>query len=148
LAGQSLVEPKVSHTMNHSTHSCFKKTSWNKEGGIYIAAHHLQLPRKSDPTQRLGLHLVKEPSFKHCQNPHQGEGRHWSEAGTFQMAATEVKIMTDNLEIRYTSYWYRSLSKFQILVWTIQCPVQPRIFVSLTSPSWWTNDPTSFSWQY
>jgi hypothetical protein len=27
LAGQSLVEPQLSHTMSHSTHSCFEKTT-------------------------------------------------------------------------------------------------------------------------
>jgi hypothetical protein len=86
LAGKFLVALQLSHT-SHSIHSCFKETTvWSKEGGIYIVAHHLQLPRGRDPTQRLGLHLMKVTSLQHWQNPHQGERRHRSETGTFQLA--------------------------------------------------------------
>jgi hypothetical protein len=72
--GQYQVElqPSLQHAA-HNTCLCFKKTTvWSKEGGIYIAAHHIQLLRRKDPTQGLRLHLVKVPSLQHCQHPHQG----------------------------------------------------------------------------
>jgi hypothetical protein len=66
-------ETPSSQHVAHNTHSCFEKpTIW--------------LPRRRDPTQGLGLHLVKVPSLQHCQHPHHGGRGHRSSAAPIKLA--------------------------------------------------------------